>query len=431
MNIKTRRLGLALAAASATVAFAGLGAGGAQAALPGHCLGSNITAQGSSLQGAAQDIWTGAVGGGGFNVSSSGCNGANKPTVAYDRTGSGACLTGFGANGGAAGTTYAFCGTDDAPDSTQIANVTTATGGQVLSIPVAQSAIAIVVNPPAGCAVTTLTPAQIESVFRGATTAWSSIGSGSCSGTITRVVRNDGSGTTYQLKHYLSTINPGAVSGSLTWADLQSAANNTTWPGTVTKSQSGCASAMALPCSGGANSGSGGGDEVRTVGAAGSSIGYAALPDARAVYAALGAPGANTWPNLSWTNIRTGTTTTPNPSLNGVSATKSNSNCPTGNNSYSPLPASGATGDWSGTYRANSGSAYPLCTLTWDLALSNYTSGTWGAGAGSIAQTVKDYLGYAVSAAGQSDALSSANDYQVLPADVLATASAGVAEITG
>ncbi|HET6506123.1 MAG TPA: substrate-binding domain-containing protein [Baekduia sp.] len=430
MKIKTRRLGVALAAATATVALSGIGAGGAQAALPGHCLGANITAQGSSLQGAAQDIWTGAVGGGGFNVSASGCNTApNKPTVAYDRSSSGSCLGGLGANGGAVSTTYPFCGTDDAPNATQIANVTTTTGGQALSIPVAQAAIAIVVSPPTGCTISTLTPAQVESVFRGATTSWTTLNA-ACSGTINVVTRNDSSGTTYQLKHYLTTVNSGAVSGTSTWADLQSPANNTVWPGAVTKSQSGCASAMALPCSGGAGSGSGGGDEVRTVGAAGSSIGYAALSDARSVYAAQGGV-SGTWPNLSWTNIRTGTTTTPNPSTNGVSATKAQSNCPTANNSYSPLPASGATGDWSGTYRANAGSAYPLCTLTWDLALSNYTAATWGGSSANIAQTVKDYLGYAVSAAGQSDALSSSNDYQALPTDVLTTASTGVGEITG
>jgi hypothetical protein len=419
MKIKTRRLGLALAAVSATMAVSGIGAGGAQAALPGHCLGSSsVAGVGSSLQGAAQNIWKTS-----FGTASAANGGCSGKSATYTATSSGNCLATFGAGGAAINTSISFCGTDDAPDATQIANITTTGGSAPLSIPVAQSAIAIVVNPPSGCTVTTITPAQLETAFRGAAANWAALGgSGTCTAAVNPVVRNDNSGTTYQLKHYLTTANSAVVHNGLTWAGLQGGTNNTTWPGTVTKSQSGCATAMSLPCSGGANSGSGGSDEVRTVAATSGSIGYAALSDARAVYTAL----VGTSPNLKWVNLRPALTAI-NPSTNGLSTTKANSNCPTANSAYGTLPS--ATGNWSGVYLSAAGSAYPICTLTWDLALSNYAS-KYGAGSGNIAQTTKDYLHY-VLLGGQADGLSSANDYQVLPHDVNTVATAGVGEITG
>jgi ABC-type phosphate transport system substrate-binding protein len=416
MNIKSKRLGVVLAAATATVALSGIGAGSASAL--SACGGGNIEGTGSSLQNPAQQIWTS-----GFNTNAAGCNGALKPKVSYASASSGACLSAFGANTGSLGsTTFAFCGTDDAPSSTQITNINTATSSSALSIPVAQAAIAIVVNPPSGCTISQISPAQLEQVFRGTITQWSGItgASGTCSSAITRVVRNDDSGTTYQLKHYLGVQNMATVHNSLTWTQLQGGTNNRTWPGTVTNSQSGCATAMALPCSGGANSGSGGGDEVRTVAAAGGSIGYAALADARSVYTAL----VGTSPRLKWIAVTDAFGTGVNPSSNGLSTTKASSNCPTAATTYGTPPS--ATGAWDNVY-ITSTSAYPICTLTWDLAVTNYPASLGGVTSG---RTVKDYLNYVLATTGgQADFAN--NDYAILPSDVRTAASTGVGEITG
>jgi hypothetical protein len=424
MKFNSRRGLVALATVAASVAVSGIGAGGAQAALLSPCAGSNIEGQGSSLQGAAQDIWTSVVGSVGFNNNmNGGCT--TSPTVRYTRTSSGQCLNKWHADGTTAwDTTVAYCGTDDAPTAAQIANInaSTASGGSgssVLSIPVAQAAIAILVNPPAGCSITTATAATLEQAFRGAVTTWAGLGGTGCgAATITRVRRNDSSGTTYQLKHWLTTQTGTAVHAGTTWGGLQGA--NTTWPGTTTASQSGCS--MAFPCGGGANSGSGGGDEVKTVGVTSGSLGYAALSDARSVTA------TGTYPTLKWIQVRQGSTTT-DPSSNGLSSTKARSNCPTANNAYGTLPAS-TTASWADVYETTPGFFYPLCTLTWDTALADYTP-RYGAGGQAIATTVHDYLNYVLNTSGgQADALTSNNDYGALGTDVRTAATAGIAEIT-
>jgi ABC-type phosphate transport system substrate-binding protein len=429
---RARRFGLlAVATITLTTAVSGLSAGGAQAA---SCAGVNIQGQGSSLQGAAQTIWTlGLAGTKGFNTNTAGGGCAlsgGRPTARYTSSGSGACLDGFGANGGVLDTTYAFCGTEQAPSEAQITVITaTANGSRALSIAVAQSAIAVVVNPPAGCSLTAVVPGQLEGAFRGTTANWTTLGGtgGGCDAKINRVVRADNAGTTYQFKRYLGMVNGAAVLGPSTWTDLQgrvTPANNLTWPHPTTGtspliySTAGCATVMALPCSG---AGSGDGDEVRTVGATPGSIGYAGLPDARAVTAANGA----TWPNLKWLNVRSGAVTL-NPSTNGLSSTKAQANCPTASGAYGTLPS--PTGDWSQVYLTTPGSTYPICTLTWDLAFNDYTLA--GYPSATVAFTAKDYLHYVVTTGGgQSDALGGANDYATLPSDVRTTATAGVALI--
>src|SRR5262249_30361762 len=139
--------------------------------------------------------------------------------------------------------TRAFTASDDAPTSAQIANAEAAAGGTspILVIPVAQTAIGVAVNPPANCDVKQLTNKQLESIFRGNVTKWgqidTAVGTGCAGQPITRVVRFDSSGTTYQFKNYLSTINKEALKctePSSTWEQLRAiGANgkpNITWP---------------------------------------------------------------------------------------------------------------------------------------------------------------------------------------------------------
>jgi ABC-type phosphate transport system substrate-binding protein len=422
MKVKKRRGLLALAAITASVALSGIGAGGAQAAFGTPCSGDTIEGQGSSLQGVAQEIW-----GTKFKTNmNGGCT--TGPSVGYTATSSGRCLATWGAAGGTFNTAAAFCGTDDAPTDAQIETINTTSTTKVLSIPVAQAAIAIVVNPPEGCNVTWATPEQIETVFRGSATTWSNLnGSGTdCNTTITRVARSDSSGTTYQLKHYLGTINGGTVNGTETWTNLQAPSTNQTWPGSVDYSQTGCTMTV---CDGAFTSGSGGGDEVRTVGALDNSIGYAALADARSVLA------ATTYTTLKWLKIGTSDMLSADPSSNGLLEARGTSNCETGDGTYPSLPAT-TTISWADVYYKlpNGSGKYPICTLTWATALQHYGTSPFGSTTGpSIAQTVKDYLGYVVTTAGgQTDALGdeATQDYSILPTDVQGKAEGGVTEIT-
>lgn len=439
MNIKTRRLGLALAAVSASVACMGIGAGGAQATLTAACNGHSIAGQGSSLQNAAQQSWVT-----GFKMNmNGGCT--TGPTVTYTATSSGRCLNTWKADGTTpVNTAVAFCGTDDAPTDAQITNINTATGGKVLSIPVAQAAIAIIVNPPAGCTIDTVTQGQVESVYRLATATWTNLGgtAAACNAHVEPIARADGSGTTYQLKHFFTAVTTGALNaGGTTWSGNTTANNsyqlpdrNTLWPSAaVTLSKTGCLDT----CPVGAGAGSGGGDEVRTVGATPNSIGYAALSDARAVAWTTSAPGVRTYSNLKWVPLKLNGALTPvaDPSSNGFTETKGTSNCvPTAGaytNVHTISVPNSATASWADVYQTNPGNqTYGLCTLTWVTALTDYTH--WGATSSDIATTVRDYLHYVVNPlGGQADGLGVESDYQVLPSDIREVATTGVQEITG
>jgi hypothetical protein len=435
INRKKRSGLVALAAVAASVALSGIGAGTSQAALLTACTGQNIDGQGSSLQALAQSAWNGTTGSAGFNINALGCSVApNKPTSMYTSTSSGQCMKKWHSDGTSTfDTTVHFCGTDDAPTTTQIANINASvvsggSGSSVLSIPVAQAAIAVLVNPPVGCTISTITAADLEKVFRANITTWAGItGTSGCgSNAITRVVRADSSGTTYQLKHYLFSQFTGNVmtSPNRTWADLQDPTLNTTWPGTVTYSKSGCG---AVTCSGGVASGSGGGDEAKTVGVTAGSIGYAALPDARKVYA------SGVYASYKWITVKgPGQLAASDPSTNTLNVATQRSNCPTANGTYgASLPS--ATSSWAGVYQVAASTGYSLCTLTYDLAVADYSQ-KWGVSPGrSIATTVHDYLGYVVAQnGGQADALAApaAFDYAALPGDVRTAAIGGVAQIT-
>jgi hypothetical protein len=404
----------------AAFAFSGGAAPSAQASLT-PCSGSNISGAGTSLQRSAEAIWTSQ-----FNVNTNGCVGPGAPVVTYTSTQDYNCQDQQWGGDGVSPLNLAvdFCGTDGPPFTTEITNMNAASRGGNLTIPVLQSALAIVVNPPSGCSISTISAANLELVFRGSTTTWSSIGTGTgCAGqSITRVVRNDTAGTTYELKHYLFTVNSATVAPcsptlTQTWADLQAISQNTTWPcntGGLIKSESGCPSSCL------ANSGVGEGDEAKTVGSVSGSIGYASLSDARAAYA------SGSFPGLRWVSITGASRLAINPSTNGLSATAARSNCTTAARSYGGGVFPTTNASWSGIYLTAPGTGYPICTLSYILANSNYRP-SWGAAAGvAIATTVCDYLKYVnVNAGGVLDALSSSNDYQVLPTDVQTVAAGG------
>src|SRR5262249_13064010 len=132
---------------------------------PVDCSGSNITGAGSTLQGPAQNqIWGPAYHGL-----------CPSLTVGYEAIGSGPGLSAWGFNGGSFDKSKAFIGSDESPNATQIKSANSASGSNVLVIPVAQTAIGVVVNAPAGCQIEEITNKQLESIMRGNIKIWNKI----------------------------------------------------------------------------------------------------------------------------------------------------------------------------------------------------------------------------------------------------------------
>ncbi|MGV1048316.1 MAG: PstS family phosphate ABC transporter substrate-binding protein [Solirubrobacterales bacterium] len=390
--------------AGGVVAALGFGAlnAGAAAAAPA-CTGNSITGQGASLQKIAQqNVW-------GPNFGNNICNKGSLPKIAYNSTGSGAGLKEWNYDGtkGSINTGLAWISTDDAPTAAQIANIKSTGGGaQLAVIPITQTAIAIVANPPAGCTVEEITNTDLTAVFEGRFLTWNQLDTaeGTCTSPITRVVRKDGSGTTFQYKNYLFQTNKKALACTgaekQTWQQLEPITNsvtgapNTTWPETCAEKT---LSAVVRPA------GTGGGEVVKTVNTTAGSIGYAALPDAMAnkttaVVLQLQNNGLGSAAEASFASPASGST----------------ANC--GTMTYK-TPANVNTGldiDWSAVFGAKPAigeGGYPLCTLTYALAFHGY-------GLAGFAQkdeiTVRDYLTeYVTQAAGQSDINS--NFYSALP----------------
>jgi ABC-type phosphate transport system substrate-binding protein len=420
------RAGLLAGTSAAVLAIAGIGAGSAAAVTCPHPP-AKIIGEGSSLQKIAQtEVWTTD-----YNAACAG----TEPEVEYKSSSSGTGMAqwNYELALGHINHERAYIGTDDAPTTGQIGHINTTaeaeagTGAShVAVVPVAQAAIAIIANPPKGCSITKLSQANLEQAFRGNKKTWTELGATgeNCGTEFTRVVRADNSGTSYQSKHAYFAIHgaalpcTGTAGSELTWAGLQSASLNKTWP---ENGVAGCAAGTLTPVlhaklngTGEAGTGTGGGDEAKTVNHTASSIGYVALADAEANVptAKEKEEGVNTV-ILSIANS-VGTAISP------AVTTGQKSNCgsakyivPTG----ARRGETGATGldvEWSGVYNnVTATTGYPLCTLTWDLGLTNYAGASFEAGTGAL---VKDYLyTYLINGTGQSDLGSSGKWYAELP----------------
>jgi ABC-type phosphate transport system substrate-binding protein len=356
------------------------------------CTGANIVGAGSSLQRIAQtEVWK-------VGFEGTICNSGTHPTVTYNSVGSGAGMSEWNFDGtkGSINTGVSFIGTDDAPTAAQIANIKSKAGGaQLAVIPVAQTSIAILANPPAGCEVEAITNSNLAGVFEGRIANWGGLegAEGTCDSPIARVVRKDGSGTTYQLKNYLFQLykkglscTVGATEGKQSWQELEAigaaGAPNVSWPESCTEKP---LSPVVRPA------GNGGGEVVSTVNATPGSIGYAALPDAKA-----GASGGTTILALQNNGQKKGGEANFANAASGTTA-----NC--GSTTYTGFKLNtNRDVDWSGVFGAKpavGGKGYPLCALTYALAFHGYSAAGFSEGQ---EVTARDYLnGYVVRAAGQ------------------------------
>jgi ABC-type phosphate transport system substrate-binding protein len=441
---------------SAGIVAALVAPGAASASLGEQCSGSNITGQGSSLQKLAQQtVWDED-----FHTTSAfrACNGTQgskgTPTVTYTSTGSGAGLESWGVNGHAADfePSNAWVSTDEPPNSEQIKEIEShgkteiSDPGTVLTIPVLQGAVAVIVNLPAGCEAASKVNAHrivldnvtLEKIFVGEITKWSQITDNedkliaqkgkTCNPetTIQPVVRKDESGTTHIFKKYLSLISSGSFETELgatkDWTEVSEGTENTTWPK---------ADNVVKP---GAN---GGGELAKKVAETSSSIGYINLAEARtnkSFTPPLGGPFTSRfWVELQNNGTGTeGTITYAEPSTNGESETAANANCAATeytNGEGVPFPPSSVTEPWNEVTTETTEKNYTLCGLTYALSLHSYFK--YPNTTVQEATTVQNFLYYVLGTGPQGGQTLIANhDYLALPSGpVLTEATAGAEKI--
>lgn len=407
----------------------------AASALGGQCSGANVSGKGSFLQNRAQAIWSGKESG--FNVSKTptACSGGQGsggiPKVAYTPIGSGAALHAWGADDGVFhDESTHFLTTDTAPsgpageEGTQIAEMSKALGSGLVVVPVANTSIAIVAEPPQlpahpACELTQIIQADLEGIFSGQLTNWRQVGTvsdteagGDCDQAITRVVREEASGTTYQFKHFLGELQPEDLEctgeTSQTWAQLQpgtqASTPNTSWPRKADCQEGeGPVTTVAVV-------GEGAAAPVEYVLSNPGTITFAPLPVAGPL---ASGKMLQVWNGIGFAN--------PN--------NEQQANC---NEAAYELPAgveSGVNVDWSGVYGSNpvigSGS-YPLCTLSWivvpELAANVFSN--------KIATTLRDYLSFVnAEAGGREEVLG--QWYAHLPGPVVSAAEVAIEKIGG
>jgi ABC-type phosphate transport system substrate-binding protein len=424
----------------------------ASASLGEQCSGANIEGNGSTLQKLAQvETW-----GPDFNkeanaLACNGTQGAKKsPTVKYTGTGSGPGMESWGTNGHAANysATNAFVGTDQPPSKADLEAIeghhVEGKTAKVLSIPTLQAAVSIIVHPPANCTATsTAVPGRLvlgnktlEEIFRAKKTKWSQItesgdkleGAG-CNPEekISRVVREEGSGTTAIVDKYFALINPkGKVVGTKTWKELAEELSNTKWPeeGTVVRAK-------------------GGGGLVTKVFETASSIGYANLADARNnknFSKPLGGEGKATF----WAPVQNnGTSITTfkyaDPSTNTDGEAKAKANCELEvytNGAGTKFPPKSTEEPWNAVTTKTSEKHYTICGFTYDLAIAGYSA--YPATSEEEATTIANYDAWVLNAAaeGGQKLIEANTDYLGLPTsktaelNVQKIAQEGAAKIT-
>jgi ABC-type phosphate transport system substrate-binding protein len=444
-----RSMQVCIAAAVSSVALATLGAAGASAAT--QCSGASITGQGAAVMKIAeQNVW-----GPGFHTSTNAAacsgtqGGGGEPTVAYTSSSSGVGLESWGVNKGVASfaPTNAFIGTEEPPnptDKTEIeANETTKVANSLQTIPVAQESIVVIVHLPTGCTATNtvkknpfpgrlvLGNATLQGIFLGTINTWGQIKDGgdelspeSCDADpITRVVRLDSAGSTHILKKYLDLINSTAFetesATTESWGELAEGTGNTVWPKAEIS--------VVRPSKTGDSA------EVAKVAETPGSIGYAGLADARANAAFIPASGGS-GTSTFWTPIENNGTAVAkpkyaDPSTNGEEAATANANCfdtKYTNGSGTKFPPKLTSDTWNTVTTATKEKNYPLCGITYELALSDYQA--YPSGTEPEAITVNNYLLFELNTeTGGGQALILGHDYEPLPAKLVKEAAKGAA----
>jgi ABC-type phosphate transport system substrate-binding protein len=409
---------LMLAAACTCSAVAGIGI----TAAPGTAFACTLTGSGSSLQASQQTHWTGSY---------------TPCTVTYTSTSSGKGLEEFGMPGGKLVPRLTpmdgFVGTDDPPTKALLKEGNEASETNPITVPVIAAPVAVIFHLPSGCVPTSsefvVGNTVLSELWLGKYKNWDEFltaagvsveSATNCTKetTIKKEVRSDSSGTSFAFKQYLSQIN------STEWSSFVSDAE--TWPtGTA---------ALTTHSGGTLNEGSGG--EATAVSAETGSVGY--VNEANAVSASFKAYAAKA--TTFWARIRnTGAAGEP------VSGTKGN--CPsTLTTALTTAQKEEAKGEgtegtfgpvWATVHLANKGTstAYPLCTLTYDVGWAKEKYKTtkleaaliYGTKAAEIGEAAKAYFAFMVSSTeGQSKV---AEYYSALPSAIQAIAAEDASKV--
>jgi ABC-type phosphate transport system substrate-binding protein len=435
-----RAISAGIVAAASVAAFAAPGA--ANAALPGHCNGGGTEGAGSSLQADAQAVWDP-----GFNANKTiGCVGG--PAVKYHSIGSGAGYKEWNEkhNFGTVG----FVGTDNTVNLAEKESVEKLVeegkSSKLLTIPVLQGAVAIVVNLPANCVANSshasgrlaFNQDTLEKIYKAGATwkevaeqegAGNSITGAGCNleTPVIPVVRKDGSGTTHIFKKFLGLSDGGKFASEdakeHTWAELAEGSLSKTWPTAAAVVHAAEETGPGL---------------LKEVAAKPGSIGYANLADARnaANGGFTGQSASRFW--VVFEDSRKEKTTSKglkisrkykDPAKNGDVATVGESNCKStefanGGGTFAPSVEE----PWNEVTAKQFSKSYALCGLTYDLVLTNYEA--YAGGTAAEAQTVIDFENYVLSSKGGGKEIKG-HDYSALPKGLAPEAIKGIEKIEG
>jgi ABC-type phosphate transport system substrate-binding protein len=438
---RIRATGVVCTLAAVLVSAVGFTAG-AEASVGTQCSGSNVTGQGASvLSLALHEVFIPGFGTSSDAYACSGSQGSKGlPVVAYTNTGSGAGLKSWGANGESEHkyeATNAFIGTSEAPNATQKAEIeageSTLTPTTLQTIPVVQFADAIIVNLPSGCTATStsnkgrivLSQKTLEGIWRGTINSWSEVtdNGDTLSGTgcnpatpITRIVREDSSGTAHFLKKWLGQINGATFltekGANKTWNEVSEGTENTTWPKAIDAVKT-------------ATKGEAAEDELvaKTAG----SIGFGNLAEIRAGKL-FTPPGGGPNTATFWAPIQNKAGESyADPAKNKDVAAESEANCSKTEytNGETAFPPASVNDPWNEVTTSTTEAKYPLCGLAFVLAFNKYSAfpGT----SEPEATTVENFLSYALDTkSGGGQANLKGHDYEPLSGTVLKEAQSGV-----
>jgi ABC-type phosphate transport system substrate-binding protein len=433
--------------AAALAALVAPGVASAKKVTKSVCTGVGIEGNGASSEYLAQKSWTTEFSSS-LNTNPFACK-SGSPTVKYIKTSSGEGLDSWGAGGSLVVPTggndgfaadNAFLGAEEAPDTEQAENIENqektpkSVLKTVLTVPVVQEAIAVIVHLPTGCTATStsnpgrlvLNSETLELIFAGKKKNWTEITdggdtfTGTCSTPIQRVVRDDASGTTNKFKRYLDLIasNPEGIPAPYTgdsWAQIAQGTPNTVWPapaggttiiqGTETKKDTG---------------------EIGTVVSTPSTIGYGILADAGETPglepSGGGGPTTSTfWAPIQNNGIKAKGAKYADPAVAGevnFDTSTNGANCAKTKYTNGPedvkFPPSFLYDDWSPVTTSTKEKNYPLCGIGYAITLGKYSA--FPSTSAAEVQSVTDYFHYVLSTAvdgGQT--LLSALDYEALP----------------
>jgi ABC-type phosphate transport system substrate-binding protein len=437
---RARHIAVAVACASPLV-LAGLGTAAPGSAFATVTCKSPLKASGSSLQGEQQGTWATAI--------STKLIGECSADISleYTSTSSGRGLNEFALVGelkegekptlkpSEAGTSGfdGFIGTDDPPTTTQLTHAKEASESEAVTVPVVAAPVAVIGHLPAGCKATgveEVSNKHLSEEFDGKELSWETLlgkgnlKEGSSEGCKAKPVveaRSDESGTSFAFKQYLCQTEPvvwvnkagavesecqAGVKGSFvtdasTWpveAKVSKEHANKKGETPLKKNEKSSGEAEAVEFTGaGATSG-------ELEGEATGSIGYVNLANAHAA----GFANATSEATKFWTDVAN--KTSPETTTGELGA------CPNEFSLTSTVVKEAEEDHWSTVHLANKGQAtgaYPLCTLTYDVAWANYkttkleSSEEYGSAAKAeeVANSAKAYLGKAgyVLEAGQSE----------------------------